>query len=369
MRDSYMLYMDKLQGEYKDTFQRISTYVLSKNVDTDTVETQMGELLDTFLLAQEENRPVGKIVGNNLEAFCKTFCSQFGWQNLIMDLIDRWKIFAWLFIVVGVTEIVFMIMDAVSGLEVDFWSYESTFNITGYIIGGVIVIGIETIVNSVTVKLLFKKKNVKDVMKTINAIQIATIVICFIVVFALLQSDAFNFIKIPSWTLLVAGCTYLIAYYFFNKERVKERKKNKVSLFGMIKEEIEMDVDVEFQKEMQKIYEKKNAKMLRKGKAEWTWEDFLDYQEKDVQKAYKLKPLYDWLPVIVTFPLGFWWYLDNGFGVALIIYVIILLVVEFFVIKGMWKIVKGAVDTKMVWVETERKKLEKNNNVIHEDEV
>lgn len=363
MRDSYMLYMDRLQGEYKDTFQKISTYVLSKNVDKDTMETQMGELLDTFLLAQEEERPVEKIVGNNLETFCKTFCSQFGWQNLIMDLIDRWKIFAWLFVVVGVTEIVFMIMDAVSGLEVDFWNYESTFNITGYIIGGVIIMGIEVIVNSITIKLLFKKKNVKNVMKTINAIQIATIVICFVIVFALLQSDTFNFIKLPAWILLVIGGTYLAAYYFFNKERVKERKKNKVSLFGMIKEEIEMDTDVEFQKGMQKTYEKKRAKMLRKGKTEWTWEDFIDYQEKDVQKAYKLKPLYDWLPVIITLPLGFLWYLDNGFGVSLIIYVVILFVVEFLLIKGMWKIVKSALDVKQSWIVVEKKKLKESDEV------
>ena len=270
MRDSYVLYMDKLKGEYKETFQKINIYVVSQNVDTDTSETQMGELLDTFLLAQEEGRPVEKIVGNNLESFCKTFCSQFGWKNLIMNLLDRWKIFAWSFVVLGGIEIAFMIMDVISGLEVDFWSYESVFNLTGYIIAGVIVIGIETIVNSITIKLLFKKKNAKNAMQIIKVIQIATIVICFIVVFAFLQLDTFNFLKIPSWIFLVVGGIYLIAYYYFNRERVKERKNNKISFFGIMKEEIEKDTDIEFQKEMQKMYEKKRARLLKKRREEFS---------------------------------------------------------------------------------------------------
>lgn len=358
MRDSYMLYMDKLKGEYKETFQKISTYVLSKNVDTDTRDTQMGELLDTFLLAQEEGRPVEKIVGNNLELFCKTFCSQFGWRNSIVNLIDKWKIFAWLFVVIGGVEMVFMIMDAISGVKVDFWTYESSFNITGYIIGIAVTIGIEAIVNIITVKLLFKKKMGIGVMKIINAIQIATIVICFIIVFGLLQVENFNFFKVPSWSLFIVGGVYLILYYWFNKERVKERKQNKVSLFGMMKEEIEKDTDIEFQKEMQKMYEKKRARLLKRGREELSWEAFVDDQEKEVQKAYKLKPLYDWSPVIIIFPLGFLWYLDNGFGVDLIIYVVILFVVEFLVIKGMWKIVKATLDMKQAWIAVEKKKLE-----------
>lgn len=281
---------------------------------------------------------------------------------MLVNVMDKWKIFAWMFVVIGGVEMVFMIMDIISGEKVSFWNYESTFNLTGYMIGLAVIIGIESIVNIITIKLLFKKKNVKGIMKIINAIQIATIVICFIVVFYL-QSERFNFLKVPSWILFVAGGLYLIAYYWLNQEKVKERKQNKVSVFGMIKEEIESDTDIEFQKEMQKMYEKKRARMLKKGKTEWSWEDFLNYQEEDVQKAYKLKPLYDWLPIIITFPLGGIWYLENGFGVDLIIYVVILLVCEFLLMKGMWKIVKSALDVKQAWITVEKKKLEEQKGL------
>ena len=51
MRDSYILYMDKLQGEYKEIFQQIDLYFSTQNVDEDTHEEYMGDLLDIFLLA------------------------------------------------------------------------------------------------------------------------------------------------------------------------------------------------------------------------------------------------------------------------------------------------------------------------------
>ena len=38
MRDSYMLYMDKLEGEYKDTFKQIDHYVSAERIDEDTQE-------------------------------------------------------------------------------------------------------------------------------------------------------------------------------------------------------------------------------------------------------------------------------------------------------------------------------------------
>ena len=91
-----------------------------------------------------------------------------------------------------------------------------------------------------------------------------------------------------------------------------------------------------------------------------TWEDFLTLQEKDVQKAYRLKPLYDWLPWVVTILLGISEYLNNGFGIDLVIYVVVLLIVEVLFLKGIWKIVKGALDTKMTWVQAERKRLDSN---------
>ena len=74
MRDSFILYTDKLKGEYLEVFDKIQLYVNSFDIDEDTREDQLGNLLDTFLSAQDENRSVYDITGKDIAAFCKSFC-------------------------------------------------------------------------------------------------------------------------------------------------------------------------------------------------------------------------------------------------------------------------------------------------------
>ena len=75
MKDSYVFYKDKLNEEYRTVFDQIEMYVISQNIDENTVEDRLGELLDIFLSAGESGKDVHKITGNDLEHFCKTFCS------------------------------------------------------------------------------------------------------------------------------------------------------------------------------------------------------------------------------------------------------------------------------------------------------
>lgn len=63
MRDSYIFYTDKLQGEYRETFDRVNMYVGTQGIDDDTREEHMGQLLDMMLSAQESGKPVKKVVG------------------------------------------------------------------------------------------------------------------------------------------------------------------------------------------------------------------------------------------------------------------------------------------------------------------
>lgn len=55
MRESYLLYKEKLQGEYFRTFDKIEVYCLT-HMDEDRQEESLTELLDIFLNAQEEEK-------------------------------------------------------------------------------------------------------------------------------------------------------------------------------------------------------------------------------------------------------------------------------------------------------------------------
>ena len=65
---------EKLKGEYKEAYERIELYSNISNMDDEMVE----DLLDTFITAQEDGVPVEKIIGDDIEKFCKDYFSDYG---------------------------------------------------------------------------------------------------------------------------------------------------------------------------------------------------------------------------------------------------------------------------------------------------
>ena len=108
MRDSYAFYTDKLTGEYRTVFDEIEMYIGTQTCDDITKEDKLSQLLDMFLSAEEEGKPVHKIVGGSVEEFCKTFCSDFGFEGTMLNILDMFKTLAWCFIVLSVFDIISM---------------------------------------------------------------------------------------------------------------------------------------------------------------------------------------------------------------------------------------------------------------------
>ena len=111
MRNSYTLDKDQLKGEYKDAFEQIDMYCLSLNINDDAKEERMSELLDIFLNAQEEEKPVEKITGSNIESFCKRYFSGLNWKNQLLELADTLKTLAWFLLVIEVIFLVSFVFD------------------------------------------------------------------------------------------------------------------------------------------------------------------------------------------------------------------------------------------------------------------
>lgn len=81
MRDSYVFYADRLTGEYKDAFAGVETYALSISIDEETQNEKLDELLDMFLSAQEAGTPLEKIIGNNMDRFCKNYFFRYQYKK------------------------------------------------------------------------------------------------------------------------------------------------------------------------------------------------------------------------------------------------------------------------------------------------
>lgn len=357
MRDSYGLYVDKLQGEYKDTFQQIMTYVSTQNNDEDSVETQMGELLDTFLQAQEEGMPVSKIVGTDLESFCKNFCSQFGWENKLLNIVDRWKTAAWWILIISTGDLFFMLWDFLAGEPVDWFAVDTKFNLTGYLLGFVVVGLVYTLMDFITIKIMFKYKKDSFLMKALNVAKVIITTGCFILCFQFFVSESTNLLQLPLWILFLGSGAYLILYYAFNKERMKARKENKVSFWKTVQEQSGKDID----KTMEDKFAKKNKWRKRLGRNELTRDEFIMAEEKDCKATEKAK----YLCIVTPTALCVWMIVDEFIHtgienpVDLIFGVLIIFAFEAAFMYFLWKVVSLSNDDRMNWIKKEREKDER----------
>lgn len=359
MRDSYALYSDQLKGEYKDAFAQVETYVIAQNIDEDSREAHMGELLDAFLNAQEEGKPVEKIVGEDIENFCRNFCSEFTWENKAISFVDRWKTLAWVILIIESLDVLFIILGSLSEPNSigKLLMTEAPFNLTGYLIGLMIVWGIDTIMAYITLKIMFKLEKGSVAAKAWKVFKVVVLIASVLIIFMMLRDDRLNFLHLPSVVLVAVAGLFLVVYYTINRKRVQARKEHKISFWGMVQEQVETDMPSEFAKEMRKQFEKKNQKLVKKGKPEKTWEEFLDDKEKETNQMEYFKYFYIGGPIVICLVMGIIEYLNAGFSTDFVIFIVILLLVECAIFGGFWKVEKSVLKTRRSWLAAERSRM------------
>ncbi|MEE1218734.1 MAG: DUF1048 domain-containing protein [Ruminococcus sp.] len=349
MRDSYAFYTDKLTGEYRTVFDKIEMYIGTQTCDDITKEDKLSQLLDMFLSAQEEGKPVHKIVGGSVEEFCKTFCSDFGFEGTMLNILDMFKTLAWCFIVLSVFDIISMDWSTAD----DFFTTLSSVNISGYIIGFVLSSVIGRIANSIMCKAMFKLKRL-----SVNFLKIASLLVSVLVFVGLvwvINSSKTDFISCPMWIVLVCSIVYLVLYYLINHERLKAEKKNDIRFIDMVNQ----DLDEDLPKLMEEKYNTLNKRSIKRGKGELTMQAFLDKEEKDCDTIQKQKWLYYLMPMAITL-IGFVsTYFTSGFDTVFdaVIFIAITLAIEFPIVLGIWRISKNGAIKRKAWIKYKREQL------------
>lgn len=327
MKDSYIFYKDKLKGEYKDAFEQIELYVNSQSVDTIVREDRLSSLIDSFLLAQEEEKPVRKIVGDDIKSFCRLFCSDMGTKNKILNILDIIRNIAWFELVLALGNLFYFDWSTLV-----FWTAGTDFNAVGYFLAISVGFALSSVIHAVVRRLMFNKRKINmNLLKGIFYFSLGAIMVLQLIIFGKNQI----FIKCPLWLVIALSMAYLAVYYILNFKRFRDDKREKISFFEKVNEESNQD----FEKVLLSRFERINKRNRKKGKPEISMEEFLEKEEKDCVTSEKIQYVFLVIPVVMTVNMYFTGQFENGI-IDMAIFFVMCFAIEYF----LWKTFKSSID-------------------------
>lgn len=221
LNGSYYQYRVNLNDIYRPVFEQVETYVFAQNIDVNTREDRMGELLDIFLNAQANGKPVNSIVGNDIERFCKNFCSDFTVKNRIAFVLEGLKYAVLTPAALVIFNIFFWIADGeAKAVNYNFFRCMSLGNTLTYIIIFLSVVMLFLITNVVMRRIMFKMKKL-----SLKALTVVYLIETVILLTVTLKFHLFEIvISVPTWIIVLILIVYYVLYYFLcgrHNRRVK----------------------------------------------------------------------------------------------------------------------------------------------------
>lgn len=351
MIDSYAFYTDKLKGEYLETFKQIEFYCLTVEMDDDSREDRLSELLDIFLSAQGSGKPVKKIIGNDIQQFCTEFCSDVDFKSWMRSFFDKIKFILWYIFVFSFIDMLFIIADIINGQKASIWETEGFF-IGGSLIGFAFYIVVSSVFNLIFRYIIHKLKKIPTkFQRTMYYIFsfLAGLVLLFLVF-----HNVPDF-SIPLLASLILSGICLLLYYVLNHDRIKQRKSKKVRFWDMVANEMQNDKNK--YKPFIKQYNRINKRRIKKGKECMTYKEFLDKKENSANATKKAKWFFAVFPLLIT--AFFFLISDFESIIDMVIFVFIMLGVEYLVMYFMYKLECLAIKEQLRLIAELRKNPEK----------
>lgn len=352
MVNSYAIHVDKLNDEYREVFKKISIYVTSNNMDEMRTEEILSEVMDTFLAAQEEGKPVEKVVGKNLQKFCESLCSEKGIKTHILHFFEAFHSCIVIYLMLNLCDLI-MFLKLSDGEKINFVTYRSKTDIIPFLCGWLVFMA------ACYAASYFRKKFVFTTIKKYKLISGIIFVFAIVSTFALV---AFLFQNYDSgntylWIGFLICAAYLIPYHIITQKQRRFKKENCITFneFLGVSETARNDLE---EMEM-KRFGKMNKRNAKKGLPELTFEQFLDIEEKNCNNWDKKPPFYIALatgfPVVVTVIVR----LMNGFEQTsdMWFFFFILLAVESLLMFGIYKAGKSGDNARMKWIEAKREEI------------
>lgn len=272
---------EKFTGEYKRAFAKISMYGNMTPLDTEKYEDRVLNIYDVLLSAQNDGKPVEKIIGRDIEAFCRNYYANHSAGEWIAHIFKR--IFR-VMLVLAVYSLVSLALE--TGENVRFADIK--VNAAPFLVGllvGFILIAIEAIVKR---RVLMKTDKIKNGAYAIGILVIFGI--CVAVGTVLFGNiDA----KMPLWLMLAISGGYSVLYLLIagiarlvKNGTLKNTDKVDRQELKEFNKELTLEYDIRTSAEgMVEQFDKMKRKYAQKGKPEPKYADFVKKMRGDHKAA------------------------------------------------------------------------------------
>lgn len=274
---TYSDYADKLEGEYKEAYEKIYIYVNSFLTTGEEIEAAMNDMVDLLLSAQTDGKPVETVVGKDLQTFCKGVVK--GNKNLSGIILV-------MVLYISLT-IVFAIFEGLAGLfhmaDAGMNAWTQNINVFPYVSGLLIGIVVGRMVDMMSAGLVFRTRNF-DIRRfkilRFGALVVSLVLIVSVVI--MVGIDVLHFsIPVPRWGCIAFCILYAIIVTIMGKRYAKGHIEPEEDILSdqvdMNDELWNFSIDV-----LRKRYRKAEEKWKRKGQTvlsakEWYENDIKIY--------------------------------------------------------------------------------------------
>lgn len=270
----YVMLEDQLTDDYKEIFAKIKLYTTIHEIDENTCNEMLMDLLDMLLEAQKNGDAVESIVGEDVELFCHNYFSEYNSGKRLKSWGERIYRLCWYIVIL---EMIFFVLDSE---EITFM--QTSTDILPWMIGfgGGAVIGF-------VINLIFKKIFSKKVSETVYFVSTILAFILFVVAMGFLPETIS--LCVPLWTEYLVVIGYIVIYkmvqlagrYRRTGSLKKENSEYQATFGKLVMEEVEREWDetnqnpgMSLAKEFLKQYEKMNKRRMKRGKNPFTEDEF-----------------------------------------------------------------------------------------------
>lgn len=272
MSKGYLCYREDLEGVYRDAFDRAIMYAQCNNMEGAAADKMLENLLDSLMEAQRDGAPVTRIVGKDMEAFCKVYFEEYGWKERFLSWIETWFGVCIALFVIAVGG---LIIDAVPTAEVQ----NAKMNIAPYLVVVGVAIAIKIVGRLVAGKVIFRIKKVSATVY--SSVLFVSMCILLYVTMEILQDVLVYYVPV-SWVLAVTGGWIAIGCIFLWRKKSGGGKDRRGGM-------------ADSRKNRELVYEgwknrfaRINKRRLRKGREQMTEIEFTEVLRKDYELGRKL---------------------------------------------------------------------------------